>query len=230
MLTREYSYYEVLKEIRFNRSAYRYAKGDIIRVNFNIYRKKVIDTTVLNRYYRDQIWEDDQQEFFNQLNKKAIKITNLLEYPLVIKDISEISAKRLDFKDKKLGYYKALNIMNEAINNIAKEKGPHARLRVYDDKTIGCKSTTSDCGMCTLFKDLDSNHCDIEDYPCPFDKNADEYIDDIENKIKSIKFINHKWQGCYYRCKLRGGLNIEQGRDIINNYKEKVNRQINKEK
>ena len=122
MLTRDYSYYEVLKEIRFNRSAYKYAKGDIIRVNFKINREKVIDTTELNRYYRDQIWGiDDQKEFFNQLDKKAIKITNILDYPLVMKDIKEIALKRLDYKDKKLGYYKALNIMNQAIDNIAKE-------------------------------------------------------------------------------------------------------------
>lgn len=231
MLTRDYSYYEVLKEIRFNRSAYRYAKGDIIRVNFNIYRGKVIDTTVLNRYYRDQIWGiDDQKEFFNQLDKKAIKITNILDYPLVMKDIKEIAIKRLDFKDKKLGYYKALNIMNQAIDNIAKEKGPRGRLKAYDDETIGCKVTTSDCGLCTLFRDLDVNRHDIEDYPCPFDKSADAYIDNIEDKIKSMKFIKYEWQGCYYRCKLKNGLTIEQGRDIINNYKNKIYKQINKEK
>ena len=231
MLTRDYSYYEVLKEIRFNRSAYRYAKWDIIRVNFNIYREKVINTTVLNRYYRDQIWGiDDQKEFFNQLDKKAIKITNILDYPLVMKDIKEIALKRLDFKDKKLGYYKALNIMNQAIDNIAKEKGPRGRLRVYDDETIGCKSTTSDCGMCTLFRDLDSHRRDIEEYPCPFDKKADSYIDNIEDRIKSMKYIRNEWQGCYFRCKLKSGLNVKQGKDIINNYKEKIYRQIKKEK
>ena len=127
---------------------------------------------------------------------------------------------------KALEYIKALDVMEQAINEIEQQKGVDTELHVYDDDTIGCKDTWSDCGKCSYYKDLNDND-DIEDYPCPFDKLGDEYIDNIEEQIKSEEYIRFKWSGCYYRCKLREKLNTSKGKEIINDYKDKIYKQVN---
>lgn len=210
---KEYKYYIVDNTDR----NFDFKLGEIIRVvreNKSLYLYSIFDKRT------ESACGNSRFKYLKFIKKNCSLLCDLEYYPIVLEDIKEFNKYRLDYKDKRMGYLKALNLANERLDEIINKQGEDIWLNRFENN----------CGMCSRRNKLGYFFfIDVDGYPCPFDANSNDFLKDSKafNEIDNNKEYN--CYSCYNRCKL-SKLTAKEAKKILNDTKKVVREAMLKEK